>query len=72
MARLGESAEKGKRLSKESYLPSAKQVLARPAKAKTEVNFMMTSLEAAGDYREWEDVREFVDFESCHNSGAMS
>jgi nitrogen fixation protein FixH len=25
------------------YLPSAKQVLARPAKAKTEVNFMLTS-----------------------------
>ena len=43
MARLGESAEKGKRLSKESYLPSAKQVLTRPAKAKTEVNFMLTS-----------------------------
>jgi hypothetical protein len=29
-------------------------------------------LEAAGDCREWEDVRGFVDIESCHNSSAMS
>jgi hypothetical protein len=73
MARLGGSAEK-ESIVNEVYLPSAIQKLARPAKAKTEMNFMLIS------WRKQEVIEESgnealgdVDFEIVpQQGGAMS